>query len=143
MLGDLAEVAQINYRNITKDEAFSQALWLISGIAGLGAFSATLSLFGSYSLGTTFASAFGGTFTYGHLIGALAVVYNIYRGGIGLDRFKRMNAGKQAIVLAGLGLFFLTGWNTGLESWITSNDFYVLVALAVENAAYIIISELA
>jgi len=143
MLGDIGEIASINYENITKDEAFSQALWLISGVAGLGAFTATLDLFGSYSLGTVFMEAVGGTFTYAHVVGALAIIFAVYRGGFGVDRFKSMETGKQAITFAGVALFFLTAWPNGLVEWITSSDLLILFALGVENAAYIIINELA
>lgn len=138
MLNDIGRIAKINYENIARDEAFIQAVWLLTGLASLGVFSATLSLFGNWSLGTTFASdIFGATLTNAHVLGAAALGYAVVRGGFDVDRFRSWDVGKQAIVFAGIGLFFLTGWSTGLESTIVGNDFYILLALAVENAAFI------
>jgi hypothetical protein len=143
MLGDLAQVAEINYENITRDEAFSQALWLISGLAGFGVFTATLDLFGSYSLGTVFTSFAGGTFVYAHVLGAIALAFALARGGLGIDAMKELPTGELAIVIAGVGVFFITAWSTGLESWIVSNDLLIVGAVAVQNAAFVIINKVA
>jgi hypothetical protein len=139
MLGDARNVIG---KNLDNKESYVLALWMVAGFAGLGALTGTLDLFGTYSMGTEFATLLSGTWDYSHVVGAAAIAYSAYTSQFGVDKFKALNPAEQAIVVGGIAVFVASGFPTsGLYSFLTSSDIVTTFAVLLEGAALFAIND--